>query len=328
MSASEEKYQQYVQKKQAQWHPPADCLQALFRKATGTGATRFDRVVKGGANEVYFASTPAGDELVVRILREQRDGVPGGGAEEAWCLDMCRKAGLPVPEVVALDTIQVEGQTLDALLLTKLRGAPFSEHIPGLSPKQIDTGYRRMGEALSRLHAIQVGGYYRRAPEDGVWDYPDWDASCKDAYQSRSADAPHLQKAGFSAADIDRALGCIGRYAEELRGHPPVLCHGDFGPEHVFFDDALALSGVIDFGSYAGDHPVGDFAYISMELGDGVRDAIGAGYGPAYDEQFVRGVKLRKTITLIGYLAHHIQIPGHPSTPGYIAGLRKALAGI
>ena len=60
-------------------------------------------------------------------------------------------------------------------------------------------------------------------------------------------------------------LRLLERYRDDSACPQPILCHGDFLREHIFVDDDLRIRGVIDFGNYRGDHPIHDFAVLSIE---------------------------------------------------------------
>ena len=147
MTEISNEYQAYLDQKQSRWNTPEAQLRELVRRSCGCDWTRLERVIKGGENEVYMMTTERGEDLVVKILREERDGVPGGAAEEVWCLNSCREIGLPVPTVVALDTVEDDQEELGALVLARLAGTPFSERMAEMSPRQIEIGFCRMGEA-------------------------------------------------------------------------------------------------------------------------------------------------------------------------------------
>jgi hypothetical protein len=63
-----------------------------------------------------------------------------------------------------------------------------------------------------------------------------------------------------------------------------------------------------------------------MSLSADTIDLVGAGYGQAYDGDFMHCLRLARVPKLIGHLAHRLQIPGHPETAGYVSGLRDALS--
>ena len=57
---------------------------------------------------------------------------------------------------------------------------------------------------------------------------------------------------------------CLKHYGAHFGCDQPVLCHGDYLPEHVFVDADLNVTGVIDFGLYQGEHPIFDLAVMAM----------------------------------------------------------------
>lgn len=66
------------------------------------------------------------------------------------------------------------------------------------------------------------------------------------------ADTRHLATAGLTLAEVERVIRFVQEPIVPLED-PPVLCHGDLSPEHVFVDADLRVVGLIDWGQwYAG----------------------------------------------------------------------------
>ena len=66
-----------------------------------------------------------------------------------------------------------------------------------------------------------------------------------------------------------------------------MLLHGDFTPQHLLFDDALTLSGIIDFGDFQGGTPMVDLNELLNHTARWGLDRqacvawLREGYGPA-----------------------------------------------
>ena len=119
----------------------------------------------------------------------------------------------------------------------------------------------------------------------------------------------------------------IERYGREFACDTPVLCHGDFLPEHVFINEQGRICGVIDFGMYEGNHPIHDFAIIRMSSDAPTVEAIRRGYPDAavLNDRFEWRLHLHVLMLQVGYLAHHIQIPAHPEVSLYVKGLQATM---
>jgi len=312
----------YLEQRHAQWAVSKNVLSGLVRRSTGQDACAFDRVVAGHNNEVYFVQTNQADTYVVRITRSGESGA----AEEQWCLQRCAEVGVPVPHVMAVESVDAEGEQMEAMVLTKLDGSPLSEMRDTLAPPRQASAWEQMGSVLSKIHTIRAGGFYKRGPEDN-WDFPDWPTISKATCEGRSAERPFLRQAGFDEQDIDFMLGIVRYYGEQFNCPTPVLCHGDFLPEHVFFDECLNVTGVIDFGLYQGNHPIHDFAIVSMEYGlDGVH-LLRRGYGHSWalDDCFDLRLHLHLVPLEIGWLAHVVKT-SNPSAQRHVHGLRRTIA--
>ena len=95
MTEISNEYQAYLDQKQSRWNTPEAQLRELVRRSCGCDWTRLERVIKGGENEVYMMTTERGEDLVVRILREERDGVPGEPQRKSGASTPAEKSACP-----------------------------------------------------------------------------------------------------------------------------------------------------------------------------------------------------------------------------------------
>lgn len=123
----------------------------------------------------------------------------------------------------------------------------------------------------------------------------------------RAAERALIVSTGFTDAESDRMLDLMRSYTREFPCRQPVLCHGDFQLDHIFIDDTLHVSGLIDFGMFGGGPPVGDFACMTYALPPSDVDAILAGYGLPTRAQR-RAIDLHTIGVAIGNLAHEVGI--------------------
>lgn len=299
-----------------------DLLATLVKQSTGKAAIAFDRVVEGYCNEVYFVRTDPPGAYVVRITREGESGA----LEEQWCLRACADAGVPVPEVLGLESIEADGCQLDAMVLTKVPGLPLCEMVQSLSPTERAYAWKQMGTMLRKIHSIRAGGFYKRG-SNGNWDFPDWTSIARCCSDDRISEKPFLLKAGFGQEDIAFMFEMIHHWAWDFDCPEPVLCHGDFLPEHVFFDESLNVTGVIDFGWYEGGPPIRDFLLPAMDYGDVEVAFLREGYGHSevLDDRFDLRLHLSLVPFRIGVLCHQIETKD-PSASDNIRGLIETIA--
>jgi aminoglycoside phosphotransferase (APT) family kinase protein len=324
MARSPDPYRAYLAARHARFAVPAEAIRAVVRSVAGAEPTALRRIVRGHDNEVYAVEAPPGYPLVVRIHRAGEISL----AEEAWALAQARAAGVPVPEVRSVGRIgDADGKPLEIMVQTRVPGRSLADVRSRLSPGQWSDALANIGRVLTRLHAVRVGGFWHREP-DGRWMFPTWAAVMASTLHNRTAEAPWLGQGGLTNAECAAVFAAIDRYGREFDCPSPVLCHGDLLPEHVFVDDRLNVTGVIDFGLFEGNHPVHDLAVMSMSLGGADVRAVIGGFS-LWDEPRAaveRRLAFHLVTLLAGYLAHHARIAGHPEVPHYRDRLRAALA--
>ena len=256
---------------QAAWQSPVAVIAGAVRRATGSDVVRHERILAGLTNEVYAATAADGQAVIVRIAH-----APGPQFEqERWAIERCRAAGVPVPEILALDhdvpahgrpgaervSICVErtlpGEPLGRIVRARGAGDPVSNALLG-----------EAGAVLARIHTIPTEGY---GPLDGTGHgrWRSWEA-----FLLGPLEAPTLRErverlkrtapSGGRVADaIDAAVGVLRDRRGLLRAQPAYLLHHDYEPWHLFADatpGAARLTGVIDHESCRGGDPAYDLA--------------------------------------------------------------------
>ena len=268
------------------------------------------------------------------IVRIQQHGTTEF-EQEAWAIEACRAAGVPVPEICLIDQIEglTDGSTDEDRPLTqgvmvqkRVPGRPLLEIQDRLSEQELADIYHQVGIALGKMHSIQVGGFYKMNV-DGEWDFPDWESLSRAARRDRAAERPKLIQAGFNNQEIDTLLTLSETYQHEFACEHAVLCHGDVEPDHLFVDDDLMLTGIIDFGEFHGGTPIHDFAILNMAAPQIDLMWLRSGYGndALFEDRFAERLLLHKTGWLIGYLAYLVDSDNHEEREAVALGLRNAL---
>jgi aminoglycoside phosphotransferase (APT) family kinase protein len=182
------------------------------------------------------------------------------------------------------------------------------------------------GAALAAIHSVPVGGFYKRH-DDGSWDFPDWDGLMRAAVRDRTAEMPLLLSAGFTEPDLAALRATLETHRDDYPCSQPVLCHGDFSPEHWIVDAGPNLSGVIDFGEFQGGPPITDIAYLSMERPDIDLSGLRRGYGDSdwWDDGLPRRLLLHRAGLQMGYLAHYLRQGNREEAEPMARGLRATL---
>jgi len=303
---------------------PKSMVFELVKRATGLDPAKIARTARGYDNEVYFVKTRGGKAFIARV--KIFGGV--GFRQEAWAIERCREAGVPVPMVFLVDEISLGGRSMEVMVQSKVPGKPLSEVQDNLSKEEFIRVWRRAGEILGRIHSVKVDGFWRRL-DSGKWSLIGWRRYMHSIIRDRSSEKNYILSAGFSREDFSFMLDMLRRYRDEFPCDQPVLCHGDFLPEHIFVnvEDGLEITGVIDFGEFQGAPNIHDFAVLSFECPTLDLSPLleGYPYRDCLNEDFELRLNLHKLALLIGYLAHHMRIGNVKEAESNTRALRETL---
>ncbi len=300
---------------------PRAAVVDLVRRATGVRPAELIRLTVGDENEIYRAELDRG-VVYVRIRR------PGAGSfdAEVWAMDLARAAGVPVPEVGAIESLDAgpEGER-GAMVVAAAPGRPLSDLLPGLTGDRRRTALINVGRTLALLHTVPTPGP-GRPDQDGRW--PDPVELHRRVLAERTGQRRHLETAGLTTAEVAATLALIGLSPDVPARADPVLRHGDLHAAHVFVDDELAVSGVIDWGLWLGGSAIGDLSYVSMRYPAADFTAIlsGHGIGRPTDPELRRRLALAVLNQAIDRIAWSEKIGNAEGSARDLAALRAALA--
>jgi aminoglycoside phosphotransferase (APT) family kinase protein len=291
---------QFLRQRHAAFRTPRPAIEEAVRRVIGHDTAHLDQIVRGYANEVYRVHTTRGDRFIVRVNQHGHYRA----REEAWAMEHARAAGAPVPRVLGVERVGEGERSRDLMVVEHARGRQLSEIDDALSTDERQRVWRGVGAAMRAYHSVAVGGFYLMHP-DGSWDFPDWPSVVRSAIEGRAADAPYLLQAGLAEHEVAQLLAIVGELAT-LPAPQPVLCHGDLATEHLFVDDDLEVSAIIDWGYFQGGSAVLDFATIRMFHSEVDTRWIVAGYGDTalFDAAFRRSLLIHAVHSSIGSLAH------------------------
>jgi aminoglycoside phosphotransferase (APT) family kinase protein len=271
--------------------------------------------------------TASGARLVIRGEAGESNGLD----QEAWFLARARQAGVPVPEVVWLGAVETPAGPRTVVVQTAVAGRPLNITLPGMSAGQRRSAARSCGQVIARLHSVRVGGFYRRHA-DGSFEFADIAALQAADLANRLDNLRSLAGAGLlTQAEVRRAEGLLPEAVAARGNGPAVLCHGELFPGHIFVatgeDEAVTVTGLIDFGDACGGRPLDDLALLCWEWPEVNRAALAAAYGPApFWTDRGRRLALGQLRMLIGYTAHDLRAGQPAGAAGYLAGLKAVLA--
>ena len=208
-------------------------------------------------------------------------------------------------------------------------GHPLGELAPTLTPDQVRACIVQAARALARVHSVRVDGWYMR--RHGVWDFVDGAAIATSNLEDRQSERGAALAAGITVGEWDRLITALDTLQQCLPPEVPVLLHGDYTPDHLLFDDALRLSGVIDWGQSQGGTPLVDLLGLrDADLGVPVDVAwLRAGYGPApIWDTFAERMLAHAIGFTIGSLNHHSTIGDVAAVVGYADRLHRLMADV
>lgn len=188
------------------------------------------------------------------------------------------------------------------MVLAAAAGRPLAEVEPGLSRTQLAAVYAQLGNALRAIHRVTLP--YFGAADDAVATWEDlvdtWLAACRRA-------RPALHTAGFVDDEISELLAQVTSLrAAALPG--AVLCHGDLSADHLFVDDELRLTAIIDWGQVMGAEPALDIAMLKLFHPHIELAWVQRGYGPA--GAFDAASQQRMTAYMTAVAMHDLEFHG------------------
>ena len=290
----------FLEERHKKFETPEAIIFYLVKKATGLKPIEKKKFVRGYANECYGVKTENGKEFIIRINQF-------GGAEfeqEAWAINKCKSKGIPVTRVLLVEKIKSKNKEMEVMVQSKVSGQQLEKIKRKLSKKELANILFQAGEILNKIHGIKVKGFYRRH-KGGRWDFPTWTKVMDSAIKDRSAEKKYLLREGFNEKDFNFMVEMIKKLKKDFPCKQPVLCHGDYLPEHIFVDDNLKISGIIDFGIYRGDAPIHDFAMFSLDEPNIDLNLLKKGYKnkKLFGKNFEKELALHKLTLQIGNLA-------------------------
>lgn len=253
-----------------------EVLDAILRAHGLPLAETITRPQDGMNNPIYIIN----EALVIRF-----DGLTSfTGAEydtrfraEEWVYRQLHEAGLPVPEVLAVD----ERCTLAPLPYMLMRRLPGEAVIvsPELSLHQRRAVAHDLGQTLARMHNVTTFdrfGRWHQFQDGTAW--PRWTDGPLAKFHFYADWIERLGSADMDAVRDMRALmDEVRPYLEQVTSS--VITHRDAHPGNVLQADGR-LTGLIDFEWWMAADPASDFAITDQweAYGEGCEAAIYDGY--------------------------------------------------
>lgn len=297
---------------------PETTLRTLGRDLGGLSIDSLTRVAEGYANEVYVATTEHQRDIVIRIQLRGRMSFE----QETWAMEQCRLATLPVPQVLGVTTWEDARGNHDLMTIEKAPGRPLADVMDTLNTEQLRTVFGHIGAALQIMHGITVEHF----GPIGAGATSSWADYVRETMDARRADTIAAIAAGLTQPETDSVLAIIG-HLKEISCEMPSLCHGDISADHLFIDEALNLSGIIDFGMCQGGPGALDLAVLTMFHPNVQLDWLWRGYAHGQDipAMYPRDILACQANVAMTYLAHDFRLGNTDSREVVLGGLRSIL---
>jgi len=262
---------EYLSQLHAQFGVAHADVVSVVHRATGGTVAATHRLIRGDECEVHRVELADGSVVYLRVAFPGTP--PGKILHEAWAMGRARDRGVPVPAVLATETIHTDAGERPGAVIAGAPGNQLHEMLPSLCPADRTTVMNGVGRILRKLHSVSMPG--AGVPDDqGVWT--DADTHHRSYKTNRLADCEHLA-AGLTPSEIEQVIDVLNRPTDDPSS--PVLCHGDVSPQHVFIDRELRIVGLIDWGMWHADSAVSELAGLALANTTTDFRAILAGHG-------------------------------------------------
>lgn len=299
----------FMVQRQSQFIPVCDeIISRLILKTTGQHIKEKQRIIEGNDSEVYDMRIDNDEHVILKVHRFG-DVLYN---QEAWAINEYRKQSVLVPQVLLVGKELINNELRDIMILEKVKGRSFEKVIDeqNLSKNDIARVLEQAGAILRRIHSVKVHGYWC-LNHDNQWDFDSWIAYMRSSIQDRTEEKQYVIDIGFSEEDFNFMMKCHDLFMNNYECHQPVLCHGDYTPEHWFADESLNIIGIIDFGDMQGGPITTDFAIFKVNEPQLDVNSLLRGYNgiknSSIDKDFSQQLDLHTLIILVGYLTHFIK---------------------
>lgn len=283
---------------------PEEIIFTIIKNDTGYTPLRKTKIVKGYDSEVYSIDTKENHTLIFKIKHFGTVSFQ----QETWAINECKMNSIPVPTILSIGKLNLGKEEAEYTIQDKVDGIPFADIHHNLTSQQIQTVLFNAGKILRKIHAVRVNGFYQRH-ENGVWDFSSWEKYAESFVTERSKEKDQIIHAGFTESEFKTMIHFLEIYKDTFICSQPVLCHGDYLPEHIFVDNDLKISAIIDFGMFEGNSPVHDLAFFAIEAPSFSISSLIEGYGKSelFDDRFTERLLLHMLMLEMGHLAHSVR---------------------
>lgn len=259
-------YAEYLTSLHAKLTTPDETTNSVVFEATKKEVKNKSKIIAGEASEVYNIELINDSHVILRIARGGKEQY----AQESWAIKEAKKAGVPVPEILLIKHLSVDGNLLSFCVQNKLPGEPLERG--AIDFGKFDKTRQRSiinsaGEVLSKIHQIKTLGFGYLDGE-GKGPFATFGELMSEHTDQADAFLQLAQKYDIPVKSMQKALDILSKKADNALLIKPILNHNDFNIKHIMVDEADRITGIIDWGEVEGHSPINDFAKWDYWFGD------------------------------------------------------------
>lgn len=259
-------YAEYLTSFHAKLTTPDEILNSTIFEATKKEVKNKRKIIAGEASEVYDVELTDNSHVILRIARGEKKQYD----QESWAINQAKKVGVPVPEILLIKHLSVDGNLLSFCVQSKLPGEPLERGT--IDFNKFNEARRRSiinnaGELLSKIHQINTNGFGYLDGE-GKGPFVSFGELMSERADQADVYLQLAKKYDIPVQSMQKALDILSEKVAAASLIKPILSHNDFNIKHIMVDEADRITGIIDWGEIEGHSPVNDFSKWDYWFGD------------------------------------------------------------
>lgn len=249
-------YQAYLKKINSKQSTPEEIIRSIVKKATGNNLVSKKRIISGEVNEVYYVVTNGNNKYILRISIEK----PNSFLQEKWAIEESQKVGIPVPEIVSIGNMAVNGNNVEFCINRYIEGEVLdmgSIDFDLMREEDQKIYLHQAGEILARIHSVKTKGI-GKTNGTGVSRHNTLDIFFL-VWENEELRRKLAGQIGYNLSAINTIAKTLVDFKPIYMQAEPRLNHGDYFPRHLVSRNKKIV-GILDWGEVRSDSPVYDFA--------------------------------------------------------------------
>lgn len=265
MSSNSLDYDEYLSSIHHKLQTPEEVIREVVKKSTNHDFIAKTKIIAGEVNEVYDIKLTNNKHVILRISQQ---GSPNF-QQEKWAIEQVKQVGIPVPKILSIQYVMINGHEHSFCLMNKVEGQPLERGNVDFStmPNTTRKNYIvQAGGILSKIHSIKTSGYGWIA-DTGKSEYKSVTNLLNELEKKRSHLNQLVNTKNMEKQIIDKAFCIIDHYKTQYALLPTCLNHGDYGPKHFMIKEQQIIA-ILDWGGIRSDTPIMDFAAWDYWFGE------------------------------------------------------------